>query len=179
MSMLTTGHLERFEEALRKAGAPVVDYLLPGLTPEQVREFTAPFNELELPQELLTWFGWHNGASSRASLSPKRMWLSLQETLEEYEMLQQAGADPEFLSLLPITIESPTILVECVPESPTLGRIFVERSPEDPAPKLESVSELIEIWTAYLDDGAWRYIDGIPGYDTEVTESRTINGTYL
>lgn len=178
--MLTTERLERFEAALRRAGAPVVDYAEPGLTPDQARALTVPFKKIELPQELLTWFGWHNGAT-RGSLSLNRMWLSLQEALEEYEDLQEAGADPEYLSLLPITTGSPTILVECVPGSPTLGRIFLERSPEDPAPKLGSVGELIEVWISYLDCGAWRYVGGVPEYGTEVIESRLnpIDGAYV
>lgn len=179
--MLTEEHLERFEEALRRAGAPFVDHLRPGLTPDQVRALTAPFEGLSLPQELLTWFGWHNGASDRGVLSPKRLYLSLQEVLEDHLALLRIGAGPAHRSLLPITNERPLILVECVPESPTVGRVFVEYFAEAPEPALASVGELIEIWTAYLEKGIWRYVDGVPNWDAELIESRSnpVDGTYL
>lgn len=169
--------LGAFEAALRRAGAPVVDCMEPGLTLDQARALTGPFEGISLPQELLTWFGWHNGAREQADLSPKRMYLSLQEVLEDYEMFRSIGEDgPEHRSLLPITNASPSLFVECVPESPTIGRIFIQDFAERPRLKLGSVGELIEIRTAYLDNGVWRYPNGIADYGPS---AETADGDYV
>jgi hypothetical protein len=52
--------LRRLEERLRDGGDPVVDLLAPGLEREDVREtLSSQFGAA--PEELVTWFCWHNG----------------------------------------------------------------------------------------------------------------------
>jgi hypothetical protein len=53
--------LEQLEEVLRAFGAPVADALQPGLPDDAVRAALAA-EGLGAPEELIVWWGWHNGA---------------------------------------------------------------------------------------------------------------------
>jgi hypothetical protein len=53
--------LGRLEGQLRRHGAPVLDFVKPGLSPDHVDAALAPVLGRPAPSELITWFGWHNG----------------------------------------------------------------------------------------------------------------------
>lgn len=52
------------EERLRAFGAPIADTFLPGADPAYVEE-TLAHEELAVHDDVLTWFGWHDGARER------------------------------------------------------------------------------------------------------------------
>lgn len=166
--MLTVEHLERFHAALRDAGAPLIAYLEPGLSPDQIRAAAAQFPGLALPEELLLWWGWHNGAGGHF-FAPERCFSSVEMAVDDYAEGLETGSGVEHPALLPVSNSWPSILVECVPESPSVGRIFVGQHSVPPVPQLPSVGALIEIWTSFLERGIWSYRDGQPymdyGYD--------------
>ena len=90
--------LDRFEDRVRATGAGVTGLLAPGIPEAQVRAELAEIG-MEPAQELVTWFGWHNGLTTA---TPKSLgdgclirWcpLSLRESIEEWQR-QDRGTEP-------------------------------------------------------------------------------------
>jgi hypothetical protein len=82
--------LLRLEDTLRFARAPIADYLAPGLGPEIVRQRLAPVG-IEPCDELLMWYGWHDGTTGNVGLghetwdlAPGVHLLSLEDALKYY-----------------------------------------------------------------------------------------------
>jgi len=86
----TTARLVELEQSLRRAGAPVVDALAPGVRfPEDV-ERTLGTAGLAAPAGLVSWFMWHDGLRGGVLAGPSHtrsflFWtpLSLQEALDD------------------------------------------------------------------------------------------------
>jgi hypothetical protein len=61
--------LNRFERALADHEVPVVQGLLPGVDESEVRQMLAEV-DIEPPDDLIDWFGWHNGYAPPRSGKP-------------------------------------------------------------------------------------------------------------
>lgn len=82
--------LTRLEAAWDRQAAPIAHALHPGLTQDEIDSITAPTG-LVLPDELRTWWGWHDGGSatdlgqSAAEIGPGGwLFLPLQAMVEVY-----------------------------------------------------------------------------------------------
>jgi hypothetical protein len=82
--------LEEFEELVRSQGAPVDNQLGAPLDRETIVEMLAPIG-LTPPEELLAWFGWHNGLTAPPggrlrgdALSPCIIPSTLEQAVERY-----------------------------------------------------------------------------------------------
>jgi hypothetical protein len=91
--------LVKLEDALRLAGAPIVDYLAPGLPEHAVQERLRGI-DIDPCQELLSWYGWHDGTAGNIGLrqetrelQPGVYFLSLEEALEQHRLIQEQLAD--------------------------------------------------------------------------------------
>jgi cell wall assembly regulator SMI1 len=52
--------LRRLEAAWRRQGAPILEHAAPGLTDAEIDDLMGPL-DVELPEELRTWWRWHDG----------------------------------------------------------------------------------------------------------------------
>lgn len=99
--------LAEFEQALRQRGVPIDAWLQPGIPSDTVTSALAEVN-LVPSEELLVWFGWHNGRAAttvqeRATTSatiPNFVPASLEEAVRQYresvlEFQVPASLDPE------------------------------------------------------------------------------------
>ncbi len=107
MALTLADQLERLEEALWQAGVPVDDVLAPGVSlPELIpdRSATTPASETSeeqssgwpvpwLPDDLITWFAWHNGGPFE--LWPGHRQLSLDEAASAYCPIRLHGGAPD------------------------------------------------------------------------------------
>jgi hypothetical protein len=85
--------LDIFESELRRQGVPVDAYLRPGAQASEVRE-TFERNNLNAPDEVLVWFGWHDGpVRSTASHLVLPMFMSW-SVAEVDTMRNSPGAQP-------------------------------------------------------------------------------------
>lgn len=90
--------LRRLESALAERGVHVVQRLAPGVPQDVVREALAEIG-LDPPDELLTWFAWHNGIAWRGDERLGHAYLvkwipySIDEAIAEYRN-QPVGTEP-------------------------------------------------------------------------------------
>ncbi len=152
MAPLTAEQLERLKASWRRAGAPIVDHLEPGLTRDAIDAAFAPYEDLEPPEELYTWWGWHNGAAGHM-LGGDREFLSLEAALAFYEDIQPGVPSV----LLPVTTDRPWFHIECLQYSSQTGRIVGFDVGEPLEIWLPSLGELVETWIGFIEQGIWKY----------------------
>jgi hypothetical protein len=154
------------EEAIRAAGAgSVLDDLNPGLSEDQIRTEFARIN-LRPPDEVVTWFQWHNGGSGSVAFTPFFALLPLQRAIENYQK-QELGTEPwqyrpGWLAYAGTGLPS---LVDCNgnPADPAPVRFhdtwdggFVSESPESqPQP---SMCVPVTWWIEALHNGNYRWL---------------------
>jgi len=150
--------LAQFESALRAAGVDV-DRLTPGLTDAGIDAIVEPWG-LQLPEEVRTWWRWHNGASPREyfPLLPHRQMLDLNEAVDRYAFVVRAGReahiDPKG-GIEPIT-ESPAIFVQCLETGDVPAPVYVVDEPAAPSRLvLPSFGELVVNWMDFIDRGIY------------------------
>lgn len=163
--MLTAGRLERFDDALRRAGAVAVDHWAPGLNDREIDEISGRHG-LVLPEEARVLWRWHNGPLPGAPgtarwIGPSRCLRPLADTLNHFEeserMLEQLWGlahlwDP-FLGKPIILLDLGNATAEAVP-------ILVAQDwIDEPQPSLPSLGALFDIWTRLLDEGGWQLRD--------------------
>ncbi|MFC1852308.1 SMI1/KNR4 family protein [candidate division CSSED10-310 bacterium] len=82
--------LQKLEKWLQKHESPVVNALLPGLTPAEIQKLTKDFPAV-LPRELELLYQWHNGTEANCELP--LIWyhsfLNLEQALVEYKKLRR------------------------------------------------------------------------------------------
>ncbi|MPY92222.1 MAG: hypothetical protein GEV08_03890 [Acidimicrobiia bacterium] len=88
-----SGALRDLEECWASAGSTTPESLAPGLTVTDAQQLAATVG-LTLPDEALTWFGWHNGYNTNSTHAPRDIgcgwWLySLEETVAWYSRTWQ------------------------------------------------------------------------------------------
>ncbi len=72
--MLTKADLETLEARWRDRGLPIADHMAPGLTDAALDAVASEFS-LGLPEELRTWWGWHDGlVGTRDTQNDARVW---------------------------------------------------------------------------------------------------------
>ena len=163
--MLNTDLLTRFDDALRRAGASIVEYWAPGLTDAEIDEI-AGRHRVVLPEEARVLWRWHNGVSSGAPpaarrLGPDRLLLGLSDALEDYEESAEIirgswGLDrlwEPFLGMPIILLDLGNANDDGVPILVSHDWVF------EPEPSLPSLRDLFDTWTRLLDEGVWRVGD--------------------
>lgn len=178
--MLTVQLLDRLSATWRAHGAPIEDALAPGRTVESFRSDDGTL-QVDLPEELRTWWAWHDGSiegrSTRSSLmgphlqpmssTSSRQWW--QTMMAEAAMMATRG--PEGTELAErdywwqeawVPLLDPgvgTLVADC-----RLGRAGLtpirhvdwhdeERRP----PCTDSLGQLVEWWIEAIEHGIWTY----------------------
>jgi hypothetical protein len=168
---LTAADLAGFEDELRQRKVSVIDYLRPGL-PAADAEQRATAAGLRLPNEVLTWFSWHDGMEP-AERPPAHMLgpfqlLSLDAAIEGYRWRreQAVSVGSEFEEdvwsqrWLPIAVQltSRTLAVDVsVPVDPPAPVYLVDAQDfeESREPKCASMKAMVELWSDALAQGLW------------------------
>jgi hypothetical protein len=140
---LSSEMLEELESTWRRAGAPIAERLLPGLTDAQIDAMTGEI-ALELPAEPRLWGRWHDGCEHQGlvglappELGPSLPHVSLAEAVEHYR-------------------DGDVITVNTAPSAASsIHRVAFE----DPhlAPIASSFGELIALWIRAIETGVWEY----------------------
>jgi hypothetical protein len=175
--------LDRFVQASRRQGNPVVDHLRPGLAHTKI-ESTIQSLGLEAPPELLAVFAWCNGVD-HSSLQPGQLPtltptatrpFPLDRAIEEYRRTTGDPADtdryrPAWFPVMgythAATIFLDTSRVDDQGRSPIAHFDFQYGWHQEVA----SLAVPINWWTEYLDKGVWRY--GPNGWDDSLKPSET------
>lgn len=163
--MLTTDALDRFGDALRRAGAVAVDHWAPRLTDHEIDEIAARHG-LVLPEEARVLWRWHNGPLPGATglarwIGPGRCLLPLEDALSDFEesaaMLEEWGST----KLWDAFLGKPIILLDLEHATDeAIPLVVADDWTEEPRASLPSLGDLFETWTRLLDEGVWQ-----PGED--------------
>jgi len=174
--LLTRAHLERLEGALREQGAPVLEQVRPGASPERLARPLA--NGITLSAEARLWWGWHDGTSATKytwdrSIGPDFAFLSLDEAVDEYHtlrrlarmVLEKTQDDPDSLwnpQWLPFTRDPVGwggIGCDCSkPAEPSpIVRVIWSDWQNPVSHAAPSFGALVERWLRALEIGAWAY----------------------
>lgn len=161
--------LAELEEALRRSGAPIVDYLDEGVPHSEV---TAQLEALSLaaPPSVVEWYGWHNGVTRDAvgrpndswSVAPAAFFLSLPEAIAQYRevstyfaQLREDGLhqSPAIWrpSLFPLlrTLGGHLVSVECLRGTDSVWFVTFDDDALFVCSHLsEYVERLIDLWTS-------------------------------
>lgn len=148
--------LDRFEAVFTANRIGIVHAWAPGLTDAEIDEIIAG-TDLQLPEEVRTWWRWHNGLVTRdvpvdqLHIVPSgRELVSLQDAVLSYQ--ERRGND----QLLLIVNENPQIQVACRQSGDVAAPVYWDRysnfNPEVAAP---SMGELILVWLNYLERGVY------------------------
>lgn len=152
--------LDRFESVLTANRIGLVHAWAPGLTDTEIDEIIAG-TDLQLPEEVRTWWRWHNGLATRdvpvdqLHIVPSgRELISLQDAVLSYQAPGQrpTAADSQ---------RNPPIQVGCRQSGDVAAPVYWDRyanfNPEVAAP---SMGELILVWLGYLERGVYAVPDG-------------------
>lgn len=169
--------LSDLEAALREVGAPVVEFLQPGLSDGDMDRLCEPHG-LVLPGELRAWWGWHNGTDIAAALERTSRgrgatltgWKTYQPSLQEaldYRVLLLAEAQEKHAQLAPEQYWRPSYLPLTLGTNHTwiaeLGSgeaVRVRRMAFDDRHEVvlaPSLANLVERWVAALRGGRLRF----------------------
>jgi hypothetical protein len=166
--------LHVYEERLRSVGAPVAEWVRPGLTAEQIEETVAPLG-LRLPAEARVWWEWHDGATVEGRerlLGPSNECLTLEDAMEVYQECrataeETAGAwpenDPDFLwspAWFPVSGWQLPIVVDCsVADYQSTPIRFVDWQNVDRffQTRAGSLGQMVSWWIEAIDVGAWEW----------------------
>jgi cell wall assembly regulator SMI1 len=172
------GLLERLEAHWRRMGAPIVRFLQPELTQDEMDRLTAPLG-LRLPAEARVWYAWHDGVRypkpherlggntsvGAISYNPRPLATAV-ETCESMRLMDQQAAvrEPEVYkpgdtwqhSWFPIcdTVGGDQLVISCdVPDGAvTAVRPWNTESFGDRT-AADSLTEVVEAWVHLLDEG--------------------------
>ncbi len=176
--MLTEQLLDRLSATWRAHAAPIEDALAPGRT---VESFTSDDGTLhvEIPDELRTWWAWHDGApKERRPISSWMMGPNLtpmsstwsrewwQTMMAEAAMMATQGdlADPDFwwqegwVPLLSNSVGG-TLVADCRlgPAGLTPIRLVDWHHEERLPPATHSLGQLVEWWIEAIELGIWTW----------------------
>lgn len=173
MTLLSLDQLSRFESALRAAGAPVVDALLPGLSSDEVQAAFAELDDVHLPDELLTWWSWHGGVDRnrdpQALLGSTHILRSPSEVATSYGELR----DVRPAGWLAWTGSyNPTLYADASSPGRQAAEIYAQGKGEDPSHAASSVGEMVERWIGFLEAGVW-------WFDVNATNQGQVNEDLL
>ena len=138
--------LNRLVDAIEALNVPMSDYLLPGLSSQDIDQLTESL-DFRLPEGLYELYAWHNGheADIETPLFFDKDFISLQDAMQEYHNLRAS---------LQFEIESPEghypYLKTCFPFAEFEGDILVLMSEKESFEGLEglpviSVFEGVEV----------------------------------
>lgn len=164
--------LNRFEAAVRATGAGVAWLLAPGLPESDVRAELASIG-MEPPQELITWFGWHNGLtqahpkSGGDGILVRWFPFSLKESIADWRH-QPKSMDvfdwhPTWLPIGALSAHATRLAIDCTPSQGPRARLHVA-APEDGLfnfkvmPIVDGLSTAVDWWMQALERG-WIYYD--------------------
>jgi hypothetical protein len=170
---LTAADLSRFEDELRKQDVPALKYLRAGLAAPDAEQSAAAVG-LRLPQEALTWFGWHDGVEPAERPSEHMLGrfelLGLADAIDGYRWRREQALEdePEFEEevwsrrWLPfaVRVTSRTLALDISGplDAPVPVYLIDAQDPEEAnAPKCASMKAMVELWTDALAQGLWRW----------------------
>ena len=174
--------LVEFEELVTALGSPISDWLNPPVDPVEVTQKLAAY-DLVANEEVLEWFGWHNGLRDRSQsaaltfpLLPGFGPASIDEALRTYRMTVVDFAvpmadDARYYSRgvghgwLLLSLDAFGFAVDCTGEfsqPPLVRKPMDEYIDEGFAGKLQAVSlcTLVTWWIEALNSGATRWDAG-------------------
>jgi cell wall assembly regulator SMI1 len=164
--------LRRADDVLARAGAPVVRGLQPGLGADEVRDQMASLG-LTAPDDLLVWFGWHNGYRAPPGEVPDRnmfylaLPMSLVELVSRYSenyfeaQIEELG-EPNMRWFPVVGIDSTWshIVMDCGHDPTTAGQVAGFNAHSAFAWYVaRTLAEPVEWWLEFVDTGLWRYDD--------------------
>jgi hypothetical protein len=161
-----TSALERYEDELRRIGAPVVLNLRPGISDVAIRELEERFG-VELPDEARSVWRWHNGVESGSwgadrMLVPRRAFGDLESSLAFAREFVRVAAESNpaseyahrvFVSLL---IDNVGFMINITPGEPSLTYMNDPMSWSLADYPALPIADRIEWWTRAIQSGAWR-----------------------
>ena len=176
--MLSSNRLAALSTRWEAVGAPILGHLRPGLLDTELDDLSAPL-PFVLPQELRTWWSWHDGVSSidvsrsdERNIGPFWPFQPLAECVAQYAEWRalsrefEANGDPVWFKAgwLPLSSEFPLAILVCdcsggaLAPTPIL-RLTPPEGQQPPAPICKSMDELVERWVIAIDRGLWRCED--------------------
>jgi hypothetical protein len=145
-----------------------VQGLLPGIDESEVRRMLAEV-DLEPPDDLIDWFGWHNGYAPPPNgqpfwnIGPWHQAIGLEPAYDIYTELRNdiddlaPDEDTEWFPVINFT-HNGYILMYCGDKADQRGQVACWSSEfPDRFYRPATLAEPIEWWTEYLDNGSWRY----------------------
>ena len=184
--VLDSALLDRFERALRGAGAVVVDHLAPGVDDAQIDALMRPLG-IDLPDEARVWWRWHNGVLPDTprlaqTIMPRRAICSLETVALGYENAKDDLLDSYGLvKMLEPFSDHPIIFVDCGgPRDEPVAIYSLSDWVADPRRVMASFGELIATWIGYIERGVHTTNpDGTWDFDHErVTQDMVKLGVY-
>jgi hypothetical protein len=158
--------LEQFDEELRSQGVDVSEHLAPGVSADYVARVLGDIG-LEPPDELVAWFGWHNGPlpATRSYLPQFITPISVEDAVAVHKA-KMSGDEELRWDVHPgwVKLESPSfgLSVNCEesPENPPLVRrsdVDLPLSREGSFRQVVSLCTVVAWWIDALDRGAYSY----------------------
>jgi hypothetical protein len=155
---------------LRAVGVPAVARLRPGRAPDELNALVARLG-FQLPQEALTWWGWHDGTTVDApdaerSLVPGGAFLSLQEAIERANWWRAFFDDLPLgqrwkREWLPLEDSQEPVIIDCAAPPDTSARArFVAADLDWEWPDgvgVPSMGRMVQEYIRALDIGHWTY----------------------
>jgi hypothetical protein len=149
-----------------------IGMLQPGRSDGEIRATLRPLN-VDLPEEVVTWFRWQDGTQPEAVLLG-RSFNSVQRTVEATEMMYRADEELPRDWLL-VMDDWPYVVVDCqggaTAPAPVWHFDYDSDFPRRPA--FASIGEMVATWIELIDDGLlrWRPDEGGWVLDTDAPDA--------
>jgi hypothetical protein len=168
--------LLRLEHIWVEQGMPVVDHLAPGISPAELAAQLEPVG-LQPPDELCTWYGWHNGLSESAMGLPRRhaeilpagLPLSVAAGTKELRLNESIAPPPVWQpGWFPIVAihHGASYMVDCRGWTDAPAQVmnfeFEDGGFESDRPRASSLTQVVAWWLECYEDGT--YVWNTHGY---------------
>jgi len=155
--------LDRFASTTARLGAPIEDYLNPGISEAEIEDSLGKVG-LVPPDELVAWWGWHNGTAPGRNLPLSLDLRSLEISLELYRRQIFGPNQWEWQrSWIPIVGNDPAgIAIDCSAprDRPPLVRPVngsIGTHPDDSDRQAVSLCTVVTWWLLARENG-WTYV---------------------
>lgn len=173
-ALLSPELLGRFDEALARAGALVVEAWLPGLSEDEIRTTFDEFDEILLPQELVTWWQWHGGVDrSRSAYGVIGASKEFREPANVALSYRQMRDLPPRGALTWISAQEPWLFIDCAGPATERASLLHQYKSESAWPMEGSLGDLVEHWIGFIESGVWTFDRTLPAHvECQLEDSR-------
>jgi hypothetical protein len=146
--------LDVLERRWREQSPAVIRFLQPGLQDSEINRLSEPLG-FPLPEEVRTWYRWHNGSSNRAIVLQRGFRTLTEDIARTLEFEEDDEAWPK--GWMKVMDEKPFVIFDCRGRAaapvPVWHFEYSFDHDHPTRPVFDSIGDMVSFWIELIDDG--------------------------